>query len=127
VAIISETFRYVLRKAKSPFKRARLLLKKKLGWLGIPIIKPYMGFSNGTEVYLSGVVMEDKGLEKPKPGHKLLTNMLAMIKRYISDEIAGVRVKVTFLDKYEDVETNELGIFHCFLNFDEPTVYQSSV
>lgn len=117
---ISGTFRYILRKAKSPYKRARLLLKKRLGWLGVPVIIPYMGFSNGLEVYLSGSVMEDKGLEKPKPGQRFSSNMLAMIKRYIGDEIAGVRVKVTFSDKSEVVETNELGIFHCFFNFDTP-------
>jgi phosphatidate phosphatase APP1 len=120
MTIISQTFRYILRKAKSPYKRTRLLLKKQLGWLGVPTIKPYMGFCNGQEVYLSGSVMEDKGLEKPKPGQSLRTNMLAMIKRYISDEMAGVRVKVSFLDKSEVVETNELGIFHCHFKFDAP-------
>lgn len=122
MTLISSTFRYILRKAKSPYKRARLLLKKKLGWLGVPVIIPYMGFSNGRDVYLSGSVMEDKGMEKPKPDQKLSVNMLAMIKRYISDEIAGVRVKITFLDKSEVVETNELGIFHCFLSFDAPLI-----
>lgn len=120
MTIISATFRYILRKARNPFKRARLLLKKKLGWLGVPIIKPYMGFSNGKDVYLSGTVMEDKGLEKPKPDQPLGANMLAMIKRYIGDEIAGVRVKITFSGRTEVVETNELGIFHCFLGFDDP-------
>ena len=43
--------------------------------------------------------------------------MLAMFKRYISDEISGVRVKVSFHDQSEVVETNELGIFHCNLRF----------
>lgn len=120
MTILSSTFRYILRKAKSPFKQARLLLKKRLGWLGVPIVKPYMGFCNGREVYLSGSVMEDKGLEKPKRGQSLGANMLAMLKRYISDEIAGVRVKVTFLDETKVVETNELGIFHCHIILDAP-------
>lgn len=116
--LLSSTFRYILRKAKSPYKRARLILKKRLGWLGVPIIQPYMGFSNGQEVYLSGSVMEDKGLAKPKPEQSLGANMLAMVKRYISDEITGVRVKVSFLDHTEVVETNELGIFHCHIKLD---------
>ncbi|MCA1746012.1 MAG: hypothetical protein LC643_10005, partial [Bacteroidales bacterium] len=77
-----------------------------------------MGFSNGQEVYLSGSVMEDKGLAKPKPEQSLGANMLAMVKRYISDEITGVRVKVSFLDRTKVVETNELGIFHCHLRLD---------
>ncbi|PWD98155.1 App1 family protein [Marinilabilia rubra] len=118
MAIINKTFRYILRKAKSPFRRARLWLKKRLGWLGVPTIEPYMGFSNGRDVYITGNVMEDKGLDKPKPGQRLRTNMLAMFKRYVSDEISGVRVRVSFHDQSEVVETDELGIFHCFFEFD---------
>lgn len=117
--IITKTFRYILRKAGSPFRRARLWIKKRLGWLGVPTIEPYMGFSNGYDVYISGNVMEDKGLDKPKPGQNLGINMLAMFKRYVSDEIGGVRVKVIFHDKSEVVETNELGIFHCSFQFKE--------
>jgi phosphatidate phosphatase APP1 len=118
--IITKTFRYILRKAGSPFRRARLWLKKRLGWLGIPTIEPYLGFCNGQDVYISGNVMEDKGLEKPRPGQSLGSNMLAMFKRYVSDEIGGVRVKVIFHERSQIVETNELGIFHCSFRFDEP-------
>lgn len=115
--VITKTFRYILHKAGSPLRRARLWIKKRLGWLGVPTIEPYMGFSNGKDVYVTGNVMEDKGLDKPKPGQKLRTNMLAMLKRYVSDEISGVRVRVTFRGKEEIVETNELGLFHCCLSF----------
>jgi phosphatidate phosphatase APP1 len=119
MAIITRTFRYILRKAGSPLRRARLLVKKRLGWLGVPTIEPYMGFSNGHDVYISGNVMEDKGLDKPKPGQKFGTNMLAMFKRYVSDEIGGVRIRVSFRGKSEVVESNELGIFHCSFRFEE--------
>ena len=117
--IITKTFRYILRKAGSPFRKGRLWLKKRLGWLGVPTIEPYMGFSNGRDVYLTGTVMEDKGLEKPHVGQRLITNLLAMVKRYVSDEISGVRVNVTFHDQTDIVETNELGIFHCYFYFEE--------
>ncbi len=117
--IITKTFSYILKKARSPFIRARLWLKKRLGWLGIPTIEPYMGFSNGRDVYITGNVMENKGLEKPKPGQKLGINLLAMLKRYVSDEISGVRVRVSLQGRSEIVETNELGIFHCNMNFPE--------
>ncbi len=117
--IITKTFRYILQKAGSPYTRARLWIKKRLGWLGIPTIEPYMGFCNGHDVYITGNVMEDKGLDKPKPGQKLGSNLLAMFKRYVSDEISGVRVKVSFRNKSDIVETNELGIFHCTFHFEE--------
>jgi phosphatidate phosphatase APP1 len=73
-----------------------------------------MGFSNGCDVYVTGNVMEDKGLEKPRPGQKLRANMLAMFKRYVSDEISGVRIRVTFRGHSDVVESDELGLFHCF-------------
>ena len=109
--LITKTFRYVLRKARSPFKRFKLWLKHRLGWLGVPIIVPYMGFSNGREVFITGSVMEDKGLHKPHEDQSLATNMLSMLKRYASDEISGARVEVTFRNHKQHVETNELGIF----------------
>ncbi|MFO8001270.1 MAG: phosphatase domain-containing protein, partial [Marinilabilia sp.] len=117
--IITKTFRYILRKAGSPFRKGRLWLKKRLGWLGVPTIEPYMGFSNGRDVYLTGTVMEDKGLDKPRPGQRLTTNLLSMIKRYVGDEISGVRVKVKFHDQTDMVETNELGVFHCYFYFED--------
>lgn len=117
--VITKTFRYILRRARSPFRRARLWVKKRLGWLGVPTIEPYMGFSNGHDVYITGMVMEDKGLDKPKPGQKFWVNMLAMLKRYTSDEISGVRVKVAFHEQSQVVETDEVGIFHCYFQFDE--------
>jgi phosphatidate phosphatase APP1 len=112
--VITKTFRHILHRAKSPFRRIRLWIKKRLGWLGVPTIEPYMGFSNGCDVYITGNVMEDKGLDKPRPGQNLRVNMLAMFKRYVSDEISGVRIKVTFRGQSDVVETDELGLFHCF-------------
>jgi phosphatidate phosphatase APP1 len=82
-----------------------------MGWLGVPVIVPYMGFSNGREVFINGSVMEDKGLHKPHENQSLATNMLSMLKRYASDEIGGARVEVTFRNHKQHVETNELGIF----------------
>ena len=115
--IISKTFGHILRAAGSPIRRFRLRLKRRMGWLGVPVIEPYIGFSNGREVFLAGNVMEDKGLEKPHVGNKPGENMLAMFKRYVSDEISGVKVKVSFYGRTEIVETNELGLFHCHMKF----------
>jgi phosphatidate phosphatase APP1 len=121
--IINKTFRYILHKARGPFRRVRLWIKKRLGWLGIPTIEPYMGFCNGQDVYLTGMVMENKGLDKPKPGQTLMTNLLAMLKRYVSDEISGVKVRVSFHDKTHVVETDEFGIFQCLFHFEEGVAY----
>ncbi len=103
----------IVKKAKSPLKKIRLYIKQQLGWLGIPKIVPYIGFGNKEEIFITGTVVEDKGLSKPVKGQGFLKNMLAMIKRYVSDEITGVRVKVRFLEQEKIAETNELGLFHC--------------
>ncbi|MGQ1891439.1 App1 family protein [Thermophagus sp. OGC60D27] len=117
---ISKTFQYILHTAGSPFRRIRLRIKRRLGWLGVPIIEPYIGVSNGREVYISGNVTEDKGLAKPRSGERSGVNMLSMFKRYVSDEISGVRVKVVFYGRTEIVETNELGLFYCYMKFPVP-------
>ncbi len=117
MTVITKTFRYILRKTSSPFRMMRLWIKHKLGWLDIPIIVPYMGFSNGCDVYIHGSVMENKGLKKPHTKQSLFANMLAMIKRYVSDEISGVRIEVSCRNKKKIIETSALGIFHCQFSF----------
>lgn len=116
----TKTFIKRLRKPGTPFHQIRLRIKKRLGWLGIPVIEPFTGFSNGREVFIAGNVMEDKGLEKPEAGHKPRANMLAMFKRYVSDEIGGVRIKIKFRDLMDVVESNDLGLFHCRLKLEHP-------
>ncbi|MBA2584785.1 MAG: DUF2183 domain-containing protein [Bacteroidetes bacterium] len=83
-----------------------------MGWLGIPVIIPYRGYGNRLSLYISGTVSEDKGLAKPIEEHSIWENMRAMIKRFISDEIPGVRVKATFMGKQMTGITNERGFFH---------------
>ncbi len=113
----TKKIRYILRKSGSPFRQMRLWIKHKLGWLDTPVIVPYMGFSNGCDVYLHGSVMENKGIKKPHAKQSVFTNMLAMIKRYVSDEISGVRIEISCRDQKKIIETSALGIFHCQFSF----------
>ncbi|MDA3817630.1 MAG: DUF2183 domain-containing protein [Prolixibacteraceae bacterium] len=101
----------VFRFIKKPFRRALVWFKQKAGWLGVPKIVPFRGYGTSTEVFLKGMVIEDKGLAKPHSHQKVWHNFLTMIKRFWSDEIAGVRVKVVFRNCSEVVETDENGFF----------------
>ncbi len=98
----------------------RLRTKKKLGWLGPPIILPYRGFGNHHELYLRGRVLEDNGLAKPANKNKIWHNIIAMYKRYISSELPGVRVQACFAGICKEVVTNDAGYFQVRFTFAQP-------
>lgn len=110
----------IFKPALNPLKTVKLFIKKKAGWLQHPKIQPFKGYGNKKEAFISGIVIEDKGLEKPKDKQKVWQNILATIKRFSGDEIAGVRVKATFWGKQKITTTDEKGYFSFhFKNFEE--------
>ena len=104
---------------KKPIKRLKVFLKQKAGWLDTPKILPYKGYGNGSNVFIQGIVIEDKGLAKPKDKQMFWQNILATIKRFSSDEIAGARVKATFFGESKIMETDELGFFAFHFQFND--------
>jgi phosphatidate phosphatase APP1 len=111
VKIIRKPIRFIYKRVKNPFKKLKLWLKYRAGWLGVPVIVPYRGFGREGYYYISGRVSEDKGLAAPLESQSIWQNMKAMIKRFISDEIPDVRVKIKFYDQEKIVKTNEEGFF----------------
>lgn len=101
---LADIFRY-------PFRKAYAALKKKLGWLGQPILISYRGFGNAREFYIKGRVIEDSGLAQPEEDNSIWQNMLAMFKRYASSGISEVEVKATFKGREAITVTNENGFF----------------
>jgi phosphatidate phosphatase APP1 len=118
--------RFLFRKARNPLKALRVALKRKLGWLGVPVIVPYTAYGNREKILITGAVIEDKGLAEPLEGQSLWKNILTMVKRYAGDEIAGVHVKIEYMGHEERVRTNELGLFHTILPAGVPSSYQDS-
>ena len=94
-------------------------MKQKAGWLGIPKILPYRGFGDNSKIFITGMVIEDKGLAEPADRHKVWHNTLAMIKRFSSDEIPGVRVQANFMGLSQITETDEDGFFSFRFNVEE--------
>ena len=99
----------------TPFRKLKLLFKNMMGLLDVPVIYPYMGFGNANYIYVSGIVTEYKGLTKPKINQSRLKNLLSMLKRYMGDQMEGVKVKVKFMSLEKVITTNALGIFHCHI------------
>ncbi len=91
-------------------------IKRKFGWLGLPRIVPYIGYGDKQNVYISGEVTEDYGISKPSVGQSRLRNIKAMAKRYISSDLKGVTVRVTYEGMSQEVVTDDHGIFRCHFN-----------
>jgi phosphatidate phosphatase APP1 len=108
----------VFKKIRKPIKWIKVFLKQKLGWLDFPRIVPYRGYGNETDVFIRGMVIEDKGLAKPLDKLKFWHNFLATIKRFSSDEIPGVTVKAELLGIIQKVETDDLGFFDFHFHFE---------
>jgi phosphatidate phosphatase APP1 len=113
----------VLRIIAVKIDRSRYQVKKRLGWLRTPIILPYRGFGNKHEIYLKGRVLEDNGLAKPAKRNSIWHNIVAMYKRYVSNEIPNVRVRAAFEGQEQMVTTNEIGFFE--VRFQLPDAIQS--
>lgn len=110
---------YFNRSSKNPFKKLMLKLKHRLGWLGVPSIMPFRGFGSYEtgEVFITGMLSEDKGLEKPETSNSSWQNLLATLKRYSGDQIPGAKVEVQFNDNKEILLTEETGLFKTSFQF----------
>jgi phosphatidate phosphatase APP1 len=113
---------YQWAKKINPFRKLKLWLKQRLGWLGIPVIIPYSGYGNQQKAFFIGCVSEDKGLAKPDPSHSKWENLLAMAKRFSSDEIPEVRVKAEFLGMEKITTTDQNGIFRVSFDFEDKNI-----
>ncbi|MEX0968605.1 MAG: phosphatase domain-containing protein [Bacteroidia bacterium] len=120
VVRLKKPLRRLAKKVGNPIRKLRLGAKQTFGWLETPKILPFRGFGNQDEICVRGMVLEDRGLAQPEESDKIWQNILAMYKRFKSDVIPGVQVKVTFYGYEEVVETDEQGFFEArfFLNGD---------
>ncbi|SDK39765.1 Phosphatidate phosphatase APP1 [Catalinimonas alkaloidigena] len=115
MAFLKKPLKRIARHVKNPIRRAKLELKQGLGWLDQPIILPYRSFGNGQEFRMLGRVMEDSGLSKTARHNSKAQNMLAMGKRFLSDDIPEVKVRARFGDQEQIVMTDTNGYFEvCF-------------
>lgn len=105
---------YFERKSKGLFRRQKVKLKHWLGWLGVPQLIPYRGFGScsSKNVFVYGMLTENKGLEKPKSKQSAFENIVSMIKRYSGDQIPGARLSVEFEDQKQEIQSSDNGLYH---------------
>ncbi len=97
--------------------------KKKGKIAGLPKIISYKGYGNNSEVFISGMVTEDKGIAKPHDKSKIWQNIMATIRRFASNEIAGVRVEAKFYNQTQITETDDNGFFGFTFPLDDSVDY----
>lgn len=111
----TRTFRHLKKKQKNIFRKLKVIMKHRLGWLGVPLVTAYRGFGNDNVIFLKGHVTEDKGLAKPESRNSRWQNVLSMIKRYSSDEIPEAKVFVKVEERTETLKTDENGLYEAQL------------
>jgi phosphatidate phosphatase APP1 len=97
--------------AEDRFDRFKYRLFKRLGKMNPVQIVPYRGFGQDQVIYLKGRVLEDKGIQPSADNDTVWNNLLSMYKRFESDEIPDVRIRVRYRDDEQIVTTDSEGYF----------------
>ncbi len=108
--------KFLKRKAISPFKWLRIFLKHRLGWLDRPKIITYRSYGKSDKVEVWGGLVEDRGLAKPQGKASIGANILAMFKRFTSDQLPGVKVQVSYNGIVQTIESDEYGLIRSQFN-----------
>lgn len=75
------------------------------------IILPYDGFGTPQALSLCGRVLEDEGFAPPRDKDRAWRNLVAMLKRFESDEIPGARVLACYRDLRSEAVADSEGYF----------------
>jgi phosphatidate phosphatase APP1 len=98
----------------------RFSFKRRFGLLDPFEILPYRGHGTSRDLFLKGRVLEETGITHPGPDDALWLNLLNMIRRFASDEIAGARVLASFGELQAETTADEEGFFEVRFRLAEP-------
>ena len=101
----------VLETAERRVDRFELWVKLRYGLLGNVYIQPYRGHGTRREVRLSGRVLEEKPIPLPTATDTAMRNFRSMMKRFLSAEVPGARVRVRIGDSERVVVADDDGFF----------------
>lgn len=97
--------------AESSFDRVKLFLKVRHELLGPVRVLPYRGHGTPREVRVVGRVLEEKMISEPSIHDSRWQNLRAMAGRFLSAEVPGARVRVSFGDAGRVVVADDEGFF----------------
>jgi phosphatidate phosphatase APP1 len=102
------------------FDAFRFGLKRRLGLLDPFEILPYRGYGTSRELFLRGRVLEEAGISHAARDDAVWKNVLNMVRRFASDEVAGARVRASFEGLRVETTTDMEGFFEVRFRLAEP-------
>lgn len=76
-----------------------------------PLIQPYIGYVTPERVRMRGRVLEDEGIQPANRDDSRWRNLLAMIRRFESDELPNAPLDVVFNAHHNWISTDDEGYF----------------
>ncbi|HZY66372.1 MAG TPA: phosphatase domain-containing protein [Rubrobacteraceae bacterium] len=95
--------------------RLRLHLKLRRGRLGKVGIVPYSGYGTGQRLRLKGRVLEERKVRLPAENDPAWRNFRAMVRRFLSAEVPGARVRTRFGGRDRVFVADDEGFVDVFL------------
>lgn len=118
--ILRKRLLYLIEAGEHRFDRMKLYLKVRHGRLGPVYILPYLGHGTARAVHITGRVMEEKKVYLPAVDDSAWRNLRAMIRRFLSAEVPGARVRVRFAGRDRLVVADDEGFFQARMEPPEP-------
>lgn len=107
-------------RAEHYFDRFKLFLKIRYGWLGPVEVVPYRGHGTQRELHLVGRVLEERLIREAAEGDSAWRNLRTTVKRFLSAEVPGARVRIGFQGRERTVVADDEGFFDVCLEPREP-------
>lgn len=101
--------------AETAFDTLVARLREKTGRTEPIVIQPYRGFGDLDEVRVSGRVLEDPGIPEASERDTVWQNVVAMYRRFESDEVPGAEVELSVGSSMKRLRTDEEGYFEALI------------
>lgn len=108
---LRKTLLRALEVAELRIDRFDLWVKLRYGLLGTVYIQPYRGHGTRREVRVSGRVLEEKPIPLPTATDTAMRNFRSMLKRFLSAEVPGARLRIRVGDAESVVTADDDGFF----------------
>jgi phosphatidate phosphatase APP1 len=110
----------VARGVEERFDACRFRVKRRFGLLDPFEILPYRGYGTSREFFLRGRVLEEAGITCAGRDDSVWKNILNMLRRFASDEVAGARVMASFEGMQVETTADVEGYFEVRFQLAEP-------
>jgi phosphatidate phosphatase APP1 len=97
------------------FEKVRWSYIRKHNRIGPLKIAAYRGFGDNTRAYISGRLFEDRNILPSRQQDTLWRNLVAMYKRFETNEVPGALIQADFMGDLYEAYTDDEGYFEFFM------------